>query len=218
MSGPSILGELRRTALVVVAAISPLACQREGGSAPASSASGSSAPSARIAVPLGVPSHVPLGLPRSQLPPPPSGPRLAILAGQGIGPIRIGATVATVERHMQARCDHVDEQRCVYVDRAVEVELEGGAARAIVVHRVGRAALGERRYGFFNGAIPPDVSLGMTPAAVQKSVGPPSRVEPVATPGPHGTRERHHYEGMVLEYDLVDPPNLALGSVRITKP
>lgn len=171
-----------------------------------------------MAAPLGVPSHVPLGLPRNQLPPPPSGPRLAILAGQGIGPIRVGATVATVERHMQAKCDHLDEQRCVYVDRAVEIELEGGVARAIVVHRVGRAALGERRYGFFNGAIPPDVSLGMTPAAVQKSVGPPSRVEPLATPGPHGTRERHHYEGMVLEYDLVDPPNLALGSVRITKP
>lgn len=185
-----------------------------GGAAPSAS-SAKVAPSGHGG---GLASAVPVGLPRTQLPPSPSGPRLAILAGQGIGPIRVGATVATVERHMEAKCDHVDERRCVYVDRAVEIELEGGVARAIVVHRVGRVAIGERRYGFFNGGFPPDVAMGMIPAAVQKSLGPPQRIEPVAEPGPHGTRERHYYAGMVLEYDLVDPPKLALGAVRISRP
>ena len=71
--------------------LSAFGCKSKTSSAPpvASARAGSSAapfaPPATATVP-----HAPLQLPE--------GPSLAILAGQGVGSIRIGATVATIER------------------------------------------------------------------------------------------------------------------------
>lgn len=160
-----------------------------------------------------------------QLPPvpaPPSGPVLAMLAGEGIGSIRFGATVATIERHMQAPCDVKTESLCRYLARAVEFELRDGVLERIRVHRRGRAAgkdaNGARlEYGFFNGAIPPDLRFGMLPKAIQEYLGQPLRAEKAETPNENNTVEIHHYKGLVVEYDLLPNGNPIMGGVVIAK-
>jgi hypothetical protein len=150
----------------------------------------------------------------------PGGPRLAILAGKGVGTIRIGATVETIERHMERKCDLLTDQVCRYVARAVEFELDGGKVRAVRVHRPQRPsgvkdANGEERlYGIFNGMIPPDVQFGMTVPGVQVALGKPKRTEKVDDER-FGTVELHHYAGMILEYDRVRGSEPVLGGVRI---
>jgi hypothetical protein len=150
----------------------------------------------------------------------PGGPRLAILAGKGIGPIRFGATVKTVQRHMQAKCDELTAKVCRYVARAVEFELEDGVVVAARAHRTYRLAGGtdqdgyRREYGVFNGAVPPDVRFGMHIAGVQMTIGKPTRVEQVNDPV-FGTRELHYYPGMILEFDQLPNAPLVLGGVRV---
>jgi hypothetical protein len=137
-----------------------------------------------------------------------------------VGPIRIGATVATVERHMEAPCEVKTEEVCRYIGRAVEFKLKDGVVQTVHVHRherpAGKDAQGETRtYGIFNGGLFPDLMLGMLPWAIQEHLGEPKRVEKVAQKNPHATEELHHYEGMVLEYDRLANGNLVLGGVRI---
>jgi hypothetical protein len=148
---------------------------------------------------------------------PPSGPAMLIEADKGVGPIRIGATVATIERLMAAKCEILTAERCRFVDRAVDFLLTDGITREIVVQRPGRDAGNGRHFGFFNGFMLPDLRPGMTPEAIQEHLGKPDRVEPVAVPGPDDTVERHHYPGMVLEYDRPEPPKLALGGIHIVR-
>jgi hypothetical protein len=156
----------------------------------------------------------------------PEGPSLAIQAGQGVGPIRIGATVATIERLMEAPCEVKTESVCRYIRRAVEFDLDkNGFTERITVHRrdrpAGPDARGEPRvYGFFNGGIPPGVGLGMIPAAVLKILGPPQSSERVTTANDFDTIDRDTYPGgMVLEYDEYKPSGkVMLGAVIITKP
>lgn len=154
--------------------------------------------------------------------PRPSGPRLAILAGKGVGPIRIGATVATIERLMAAKCDVLTPTVCRYIGRAVEFELKHGKTVAIHVERMwrpaGKDAQGkEREYGTFNGAIPPDIMLGMLPWAVRQGVGKPLSVKKVTKPNPFHTVEIDRYKGMTLEYDKLDNGKTVLGGIRIPK-
>lgn len=153
----------------------------------------------------------------------PEGPRFAILAGKGIGPIRIGATVPTIERHMQAKCEELTETRCRYIVRAVDFELKDGVVQSLVINRPDRLAGGKdsdgnpRVYGVFNGMIPPDLMLGMTPKAIQDVLGAPRRIDK-APPNEQDTEEVHTYEGMILEYDrIADTGLLALGSIKIVK-
>jgi hypothetical protein len=152
--------------------------------------------------------------------PVPSGPSLAILAGKGVGTIRIGATVETIQRHMDRPCDVLTEQVCRYIGRAVEFELEAGVVKAVRVHRPYRPAGGKDRdgeplkYGFFNGRIPPDVSFGMHIAGVQMTLGKPKRIKKIHDTR-FGTRELHYYPGMILEYDQLPNAPLVLGGVRI---
>ena len=63
-----------------------------------------------------------------------------MLAGQGVGPIRIGATVATIQRHMALPCEVKDDKVCRYIARGVEFELKNGVTERVRVHRAGRAA------------------------------------------------------------------------------
>jgi len=163
--------------------------------------------------------------PPYKLPPPPmlpQGPMLAMLAGQGVGSIRIGATVATIERHMALPCDFKTETLCRYVTRAVEFELKDGVTERIRVHRHGRSAGKDNsgapiEYGFFNGAIPPDLRFGMLPKAIQEYLGQPIRAEKVETPNEFNTIERHYYKGMIVEYDLLPNGNPIMGGVVIAK-
>ena len=190
-------------------------------SPPATTAS----PSASVAVaPSKPPSEVP-----APAPPPmgsvqlPEGPVLAIQAGQGVGPIRIGATVKTIERLMEAPCEVKTPDMCRYVVRAVEFDLKDGVTERIVVHRherpAGVDASGKpRTYGFFNGGIPPGVGLGMIPKAVYDIIGKPVSSERVTSKNDNNTIARDTYPGgMVLEYDEYSNGRVMLGAVIITK-
>jgi hypothetical protein len=152
----------------------------------------------------------------------PEGPALAIQAGKGVGPIRLGATVATIERLMAAPCELKTANLCRYVVRGVEFYLKGGVTERIVVNRhdrpAGHNAKGEPQvYGFFNGNIPPGAALGMIPSAVQKLIGKPTSSELVTTPNDFNTVARETYPGMVLEYDRYTNGNVILGGVVIEK-
>jgi hypothetical protein len=159
----------------------------------------------------------------------PGGPRLAILPGEGVGPIRFGATVATVERLMESKCDVSTERVCRYVNRAVEFELKDGVVVGMMVHRgerpAGTSAAGiPLTYGVFNGFVPPDpkhnrplnVMFGMHVPGVKEGMGPPRKVEAAPAGNPNGTVELHYYDGAVLEYDQVPEAHVpVLGGVRI---
>lgn len=191
------------------------ACKKEQSAAPAQKTT-SEKPLPRSSAPATKPSSVPKLLPK--------GFRLAILAGQGVGPIRIGATVPTVERLMMGPCEERTETLCRYVSQGIEFELRSGETVAIQIHRPGRRVQGPGKhaaetYGLINAVIPPDVAVGMLPDAVQKVLGKPESIEKVTDAGVFETVERHSYEGLVLEYDRnALNNNVILGGIRVVKP
>jgi hypothetical protein len=145
-----------------------------------------------------------------------------ILPGQGIGPIRFGATKATIERLMGAPCDDATETSCRYVGRAVDFKLESGAATEIRISRKGREAKRAPdgsiiEYGFYNGAFLPDLYFGMQPGAMQEVLGEPKKIEKVSPMGADGFAERHFYDGLTLEYDAWSNGKLVLGAAILTK-
>ncbi len=153
---------------------------------------------------------------------PPSGPMLAIEAGKGVGAIRIGATVGTVERLMNKRCEVLTDELCRYVTRGVDFHLLGGTVNSVHVQRAGRPAGRDAHgqtveFGFFNGGIPPDLRLGMIPSAIQEYLGPPERVEPVPQPNPATLVARDYYPGLVIEYDRYTNGKIIMGGVLIVK-
>jgi hypothetical protein len=151
----------------------------------------------------------------------PRGPRFAIVPGQGVGPIRPGATVATLERHMEAKCEQLTAKSCRYITRGIEFHLdEKGAMTRLHIHRPGRGAGStdaglELSWGPFNGRIPPDLAFGMLPTAIQEHLGPPKKVVSGAAGAHSQTAEQHFYEKMVLEYERLPNSKLVLGGIRI---
>jgi hypothetical protein len=153
---------------------------------------------------------------------PRAGVMMPILPGQGLGPIRFGATRQTIERLMGAPCDEASDTLCRYVGRAVDFKLEKGVVTEMRVSRKGREAKRSEdgsiiEYGFFNGAVLPDLYFGMQPGALQEVLGPPQKVEKISPMGPDGFSERHVYDGMILEYDLWSNGKLVLGAAVLTK-
>jgi hypothetical protein len=151
-----------------------------------------------------------------------TGPLMPIMAGLGVGAIRLGANQHTIERLMGAPCEVGTATLCRYVNRGIDFHLLNGELSWIHVQRAGRPAgrgfRGEPlQFGFFRGAIPPDIRLGMIPKAVQEALGKPGRVEQVAQPNPTTLVERHYYPGLVAEYDRYSNGKLILGGVRIVK-
>ena len=159
----------------------------------------------------------------------PTGPRLAILPGKGVGPIRLGATRATIERQMDRPCDVVTESAtgtlCRYIGRSVDFHLTSGAdgvVDKITVHRrdrpAGKDKAGEERvFGIFNGGFPPDFEVMMKQDVITKHLGPALRQEKVTGDNPNHTEERQYYDGMTVEYDRYDNGNMVLGGVIIEK-
>jgi hypothetical protein len=150
------------------------------------------------------------------------GPAFPILPGEGIGPIRFGATKQTIERLMGAPCDEATETLCRYITRAVDFKLEGGATTEIRISRKGREAKRAAdgsiiEYGFFNGAFLPDLYFGMHPGALQEVLGAPHKVEKISPLGADGFSERHFHDGVTLEYDLWSNGKLVLGAASLTK-
>jgi len=182
----------------------------------AEAAAGASAAVAASGPPPGPVASAP-GTPRRQWQVP-SGPRFGIFAGQGIGPIRIGATVATIERHMEAPCELKTEDACRYVARAVEFILKDGVTSEIRIHRKDRVTTPKpMAFGIFNGRFPQGAQFFMLPAAVHEMIGAPKKIEAVKEGGEWNTAEIHHYDGMRLEFDRMDNGNLVLGGVIIRK-
>lgn len=150
----------------------------------------------------------------------PVGPPLTILPGQGIGPIRFGATFATVERHMQNPCDERTETKCVYVKQAVEFTMKDGVVAHIQLHRrdrpAGKTADGKPRYfGSYYGGLPPEIVMGLHKHVAVAELRPADRVEVLPQPDANGTVERHHYPGLIVEYDRVANGNTVLGGFQI---
>jgi hypothetical protein len=151
----------------------------------------------------------------------PTGPRFAVLPGEGVGPIRPGATVATLERHMQSKCEQLLPTSCRYIRHGLEFHLdEKGVMTRLHIHRPGRSAGkkedgGELAWGPFNGAIPPDLVFGMIPKAIQEHLGPPKRVAQGDQNAYPGTAEQHYYEKMVLEYERLPSDSLVMAGIRI---
>jgi hypothetical protein len=151
-----------------------------------------------------------------------SGIAFPIVPGQGVGPIRFGAKKATIERLMGAPCDDSTETLCRYVARGVDFTLKDDAVTEMRISRKGREAKRDAagdivEYGFFNGAIPPDLYFGMLPPAVQQYLGQPQKVEKITPMGPDGFSERHVYDGITLEYDAWSTGSLVLGAAVLTK-
>jgi hypothetical protein len=143
----------------------------------------------------------------------PTGPSLAIEAGKGVGAIRFGATVATIERLMETRCEVLSENLCRYITRGVDFHLVNGVLDKVHVQRAGRPAGNDwkgdkREFGFFNGGIRPDLALGMTPKAMQEYLGPPERAERVEEPNPQNMVARDYYPGVIIEYDRYKNGNI----------
>lgn len=190
-------------------ALSASACKSKSEAAPAATPS-ASASAARLAPP------------ERHNWPEPSGPVLAVLAGKGVGPIRIGATVATIERLMDLPCPFKSAEVCRYPNRGVEFVLADGAVQSIHVYRAGRPAGNDAagkptEYGFFRGGVPPDMQLGMIPSALQEHLGQPKKVDskPGTGQGPAEAVETHEYPGLTLIYDRLENGNLVLAEMII---
>lgn len=159
---------------------------------------------------------------RIEFPGPRLGFPLPILPGQGVGPVRFGATKQTIERLMGAACDDSSESLCRYIGQAIEFKLDDKGTKEMRISRKGREAKRAAdgsviEYGFFNGALLPDLYFGMHPAALQEHLGPPAKIEKISPLGADGFAERHGYDGMTLEYDLWSNGKLVLGAVVLTK-
>jgi hypothetical protein len=113
-------------------------------------------------------------------PPPwriPVGPKLSIEPGQGLGPIRFGAHLETVERLIGEPCEQKLEQpggvvACRYSAQAVEFFLEDGKVTRMRVHRLGRPFQPEPKldFGIFNGGFLQGGSVGMLMGPTQEIV------------------------------------------------
>jgi len=148
------------------------------------------------------------------------GPRLVLMPGKGAGAIRFGATVETIERHMEGPCDKVTAERCLYARQAVEFFLTDGKVSRIKAHRRDRKvtdpAPGKDEYfGTLAGIVQPTILLGLHRHVVLEEYGEPSKKEEVSPPGPDGLVDRHYYDGIVFEYDQIENGNIVLAAIEI---
>ena len=160
------------------------------------------------------PWHVPVGI------------TLVIAPGKGLGPIRFGARLDTIERLMAEPCEQKKQEGphvlvCRYSAQAVEFFLSDGELSAVRVHRLGRPFIGTQPkpdFGIFNGRFEGGASLGMLMSGVQELLGKPKAVHAVKDANPYGTIEVHDYDGFTLEYDRLDADRVVLGGARLVAP
>jgi hypothetical protein len=160
------------------------------------------------------PWHIPVGI------------SLPIAPGKGVGPIRFGAHLDTIERLMAEPCEQKREEGarklvCRYSAQAVEFFLEDGGLSAVRVHRLGRPFNGsdpKPDFGIFNGRFESGVSMGMLMAAVQEVLGKPKAVRALKDANPFNTVEVHTYPLFTLEYDKQPSGEVVLGGVQLDAP
>lgn len=219
--------------LVVLAAA--CGCKSGNGSEPGSdqeteSAKKSEAVTTAVSVPAGASakSAKPPGQGRTSAAPAyniPVGPGFAVEPGMGIGPIRFGATVETIERLMEAKCTVKSQSLCRYSIQAADFHLADGVLVKIHLQgdeRVFDPGKPEHTYGIFNGELPGGVQLGMYEHYVREVLGEPEselEFDPDAQLKQTGfpTVKRAKYWGMTLEYDKLANGNVVLAGVVIEK-
>jgi hypothetical protein len=150
----------------------------------------------------------------------PAGPAFAIEAGIGMGPVRFGATVATIERLMEGKCEELTDKLCRYIKAGVEYELNDGVLAGMVVYRHDRPVEGSpgKFWGRTRFAIPPDITPRVVVGYVHSILGNPESSEKLDGKNPNRTLLREQYPGLVLEYDRGEyTQELVLGSIRVLK-
>jgi hypothetical protein len=159
------------------------------------------------------PWHIPVGIP------------LPITPGEGIGPIRFGANLQTIERLMEQPCDEKRQDTpsvlaCRYSAHAVEFFLKDDALERLRIHRLGRPFWKDPKpdFGIYKGGFASGASLGMLQPAVQELLGKPKAVRAVKEPGLFNTVEEHEYAGFTLEYDKSDSGQIVLGGIQLSAP
>jgi hypothetical protein len=154
----------------------------------------------------------------------PVGPNLVITPGKGLGPIRFGAKLETIERLIGEPCEEKrsegDAVVCRYSAQAVDFVLRNGQLVQMRAHRLGRPFKPEPKldYGIFNGRFAEGVAFGMLPGAVRELLGAPKHVQPAAQDNPNHTVEVHEYDGFSLEYDRLPSDSVVLGGVVLNAP
>ena len=148
----------------------------------------------------------------------PQGPRLGIFAGEGVGAIRFGANVGTIERLMEVPCEIRTEDACRYIGRGVEFFLKDGVTDEIHTHRLGRPTTPKpRTFGIFNGQTPQEVAFMMLAPAARGLLGKPLKTEKVVDGGDAHTVEVDTYDGLRVEYDQLPNGNVAVGGMIVVK-
>lgn len=156
------------------------------------------------------------------------GPNLPILPGEGVGPVRFGARLETIERLIGEPCEEKREEAggavvCRFSAHALELVLRGGLLKEIRVHRTGRPFKPEPKldFGIYNGRFESGAALGMLEVGVQELLGKPRSVRKVDKPeaeNPNLTVAVHEYDGFTLEYDQLGPERVVLGGVILRAP
>jgi hypothetical protein len=206
-------------AVLIAAALATGGCKDEPKQKPKPAASASAAASAAKApAPVASAEQSTAAAARTKGWPIPTGPRMAILRGEGIGPIRFGATRATIERLMQGSCDAGEkaEDVCRFTGSGLEFFLKDGVLEEIHIHRPQRPSQ-QHEFGVFNGRFVEGAAFGMHEHVVTEMLGKPERVEKPQDGGVAGTVAVHHYDGMRLEYDKLENGNSVLGEVILTR-
>jgi hypothetical protein len=155
----------------------------------------------------------------------PVGTTLLIQPGKGLGPIRFGARLETIERLIGEPCEQKRQDSphvlaCRYSAQAVEFFLTDGVLTSVHVHRLGRpfGTAPKPDFGIFNGRFEGGASIGMLMSGVQELLGKPKAVHAVKEANPYGTIELHEYDGFSLEYDRLDADRVVLGGAILTAP
>jgi hypothetical protein len=150
----------------------------------------------------------------------PVGPALVLVPGKGAGAIRFGATVETIERHMESPCDSKTNERCLYVRQAIEFFLKDGVLSRIKAHRRDRQVphpppKGDQYFGSLRGIVQPKIMMGLHRHIVVEEFGAPQKEEAVTTPGSDGLVDKHFYDGIIFEYDKIENGNVVLAGIEL---
>jgi hypothetical protein len=166
-------------------------------------------------------------VPTTRLKPPvfhiPVGPAFGVEPGVGMGPIRFGATVATVERLMDQPCVERTKDACYYPNHALDFLFEDGVLARIHIHGEERPFKNDGSgytYGIFNGKLLNGVELGMYREYVEQLMGPPPKGHDVKLgTAPRGFQTVYvgEYPGITMEYDKLKNGNVVLAGMALTK-
>jgi hypothetical protein len=154
----------------------------------------------------------------------PVGPNLSIVPNRGVGPIRFGAHLDTIERLMGEPCEDKRQEgpqvTCRYAAQAVDFVLDESGLKQIRAHRLGRPFNpdGKADYGIFNGHFESGVAFGMLDRGVREMIGAPRAVRSVQGDNPNHTVEEHDYDGFTLQFDRISPESVVLGGVIMNAP